>query len=115
MEVVMKNKVIFVLKIVLLVLIIAWVGIVVIDYFNARNTKDPSFCIKEEIRVYKQNGDLDRTLSKSEFDKMNKDEQDNLSYTYVCLGLGYKVYRYHRDFNAIEFGPFFISERQSAN
>ena len=31
----MKNKVIFILKIVLLVLIVVWVTLVVIDYFNA--------------------------------------------------------------------------------
>jgi len=111
----MKNKVIFILKIVLLVLIVVWVTLVVIDYFNARNTKDPSFCLKEEIRIYNQGGNLEKTIGKEEFEKMSKEEQDNLSYTYVCVGLGYKVYRYHRDFNAIEFGPFFIAERQSAN
>lgn len=111
----MKDKVIFGLKVVLLILIVAWVGIVVIDYFNARNTKDPSFCLKEEIRVYSQGGTLEKTMSMEDFNKLGKDEQDAMSYTYVCVGLGYKVYRYHREFNAIEFGPFFISERQSAN
>lgn len=108
----MKDKVIFALKILFLVLIVAWVSIVITDYFNARNGDDPKFCLKEKIHVYNASGNLVETISKTEF---NKEQSDDMLYTYECLGLGYKVYQYHRDFSAIEFGPFFISERQSAN
>ncbi len=111
----MKGKVVLVLKIVFLVLIVAWVGIVVIDYFNARNLKDSSFCLKEVVHIYNTNGELTKTMSKDEFEQLSSSEKDNTLYTSVCTGLGYKVYRYHREFNAIEFGPFFIEERQSAN
>lgn len=109
----MKDKILFVAKIVLLVFIVIWVGIVVIDYFNARNSKNPSFCIKEQVNIYNASGDLERTIGMDEFDKMSDSEKESTYYTYACTGLGYKVYRYHRDFSAIEFGPFFISERQS--
>lgn len=111
----MKDKIFFVLKILILVFLAAWVFIVVVDYFKAKNGDDAIFCIKEEVRIYNSSKELEKTIKMEEFNKMSDDEKNNLSYTYMCLGLGYKVYRYHRDFNAIEFGPFFIPERQSIN
>lgn len=111
----MKDKIVFGAKIVLLVLIVAWVGVVVVDYFNARNSKNPNFCIKEQVKIYSASGTLERTIGMDEFNNMSDSEKEATYYTYACTGLGYKVYRYHRDFSAIEFGPFFISERQSIN
>lgn len=111
----MKDKVILGLKIVFILVIVLWIGIVLVDYFNARNVKDPMFCLSQEIKVYNESGKLTKTMSKADFDKLSDNERDELSYTLVCTGLGYKVYRYHREFSAIEFGPFFIKERQQAN
>lgn len=114
LEDMMKEKVIFVLKILFIVFLFFWIGFVVIDYFNARNSRDPRFCLKQEVRVYNEVGTLTKTYKMNEFNQLDDSEKQELSYTYVCVGLGYKIYRYHRDFHAIEFGPFFISERQSA-
>ncbi len=114
----MKDKIVLGLKIVFLVVIIGWIGLVLIDYFNARGMQDdsqklPKFCIKQEIHVYDANGDLSNTLSMKDFNKMSETQKEGMNYTYECVGLGYKVYRYHREFKAIEFGPFFIQERMS--
>ena len=65
------------------------------------------------MKIFKDDGTLEKTISKKEFDAMTN--QENLKYTYKCVGLGYKVYRYHREFNAVEFGPFFIAERTGTN
>ncbi len=108
----MKNKIIFISKILLIVLLAIWVFVVVIDYFKVKKGNDAMFCIKEEVRVYNASKELEKTMKLGEFNQLSDDVKNNMSYTYMCLGLGYKVYRYHRDFNAIEFGPFFISERQ---
>ncbi len=111
----MKNKVKFVLKILLIVFLAAWVFTVVMDYFRVKKGNNAMFCLKEEVRIYNSSKELEKTMKVSEFDKLSEEEKNNMSYTYMCLGLGYKVYRYHRDFNAIEFGPFFIPERQNVN
>ena len=78
-----------IIKIVVLALIIAWIVCFFIDYFRARQSKTPVFCIKEETKKYD-----DGTV-------------------YSCTGLGYKMYRYDRSSVAtdLEFGPFFIKER----
>ena len=81
----MKDKVKLGIKIVFLVFIIAWMGILIRDY------------------------------SKKEFDALSENERNEMLYTYQCTGLGYKFFRYKREFNAIEFGPFFTKERQSVN
>lgn len=109
----MKNKIIFVLKILLIVFLAAWVFVVVMDYFKVKKGNDAVFCLKEEVRIYNSSKELEKTMKVNEFNQLSEEEKNSMSYTYMCLGLGYKVYRYHRDFNAIEFGPFFISERQS--
>lgn len=103
------------LKILVLILIIFWIGIVIVDYLNAKNSRDGSFCWSEEVKVYDKSGNVQKTYNMQEFSQLSDEEKKDLYYTYVCKGLGYKIYRYHREFNAIEFGPFFISERQNAN
>jgi len=86
----MKRVIVNVLKILIIVLIIAWICIIFVDYFKARDGQDPVFCIKEEVKTYS-----DGTV-------------------YSCVGLGYKAFRYERkSISAVEFGPFFIEERQS--
>lgn len=78
-----------VFKVVLLAIIIIWIIIFFIDYFRARQSKTPLFCISEETKEYD-----DGTV-------------------YSCTGLGYKMYKYNRSSvdATIEFGPFFIKER----
>ncbi len=111
----MKDKVKLGIKIVFLVFIIAWMGIVIMDYFKAKGGDNPQFCIKEEYHVYNESGNLIRDYSKKEFDALSENERNEMLYTYQCTGLGYKFFRYKREFNAIEFGPFFTKERQSVN
>ena len=87
----MKSKVTKgdIIKVIVLALVIIWIIIFFIDYFRARQSKTPIFCISEET---KENDD---------------------GTVYSCTGLGYKMYKYDRSsINAsIEFGPFFIKER----
>ena len=77
------------LNIILWTVIIAWVALVVIDYFRVRDEKKPLFCWFNETTTTYENGTVDE-----------------------CIGLGYKVIKYNReDFKAIEFGPFWIEDR----
>lgn len=78
-----------IIKIIILALVIIWIIIFFIDYFRARQSKTPLFCISEQTKEYD-----DGTV-------------------YSCTGLGYKMYKYDRDSveASIEFGPFFIQER----
>lgn len=78
-----------VIKIVVLTLIIIWIIIFFVDYFRAREAKMPIFCIMENTKKY-DDGEV-----------------------YSCTGLGYKMYKYDRSSidASIEFGPFFIQER----
>lgn len=86
-----KAKVFNILKIVVIVILAAWVLTIIIDYVRTVNGNNPMFCIHEETKTYPD------------------------GTTYICTGLGYKMYRYERDFNAVEFGPFFTKERTSVN
>lgn len=84
----MKDKLIFVLKILILVLIFLWIVVVFTDYFRVRQNKNPMFCISEVEHEYED------------------------GTTYICTGLGYKMIRYNRScLSASEFGPFIIKER----
>ena len=84
-----KVKVGDIVKVIILALVIVWIIIFFIDYFRARKSLRPIFCIHEETITYD-----DGTV-------------------YVCTGLGYKMYEYNRSSvsASIEFGPFFIKER----
>ena len=91
MELIDRNKIKKgdIIKIVILAIIIVWIICFFIDYFRARQSKDPIFCLIKETKEYD-----DGTV-------------------FSCTGLGYKMYRYNRtsiDTN-LEFGPFFIKER----
>lgn len=75
-------------NVVLWVLLIFWMGICLIDYFNVHNESEPYFCIKSGVTQY-DDGEVK-----------------------WCLGLGYKIYDYNRaSFNAIEYGPFWSKDR----
>ena len=87
----MKEVLNIIFKTLLLILVIVWVGIVVTDYLNTIHDKRLKFCLKESTHKY------------------------NDGTTYECVGLGYKMYKYERkSISATEFGPIFISERQSS-
>lgn len=111
----MKNIFKVGIKIVILILIVLWMGIVIMDYFKAKGGNNPNFCVSEEIHVYNEGGNLIKTYKMKEFDALSESEKSSMSYTYQCVGLGYKFYRYNREFKAIEFGPFFIKERLSVD
>ena len=72
--------------------VIFWICVVVlfavwiIDFVNVKNDKKPMFCIQEKTHKY-NDGTVDE-----------------------CIGLGYKIYNYHRDSIKIksQFAPFFI-------
>jgi len=78
-----------IIKIIILTVIILWIICFFIDYIRARQSKNPLFCIKENIVEYE-----DGTV-------------------YSCTGLGYKMYKYQRASIpiSVQFGPFFIKER----
>ena len=82
-----------VIKVVLLAIIIIWIIIFFIDYFRARQSKTPLFCISEETKEYD-----DGTV-------------------YSCTGLGYKMYKYNRSSvdATIEFGPFLLKKEQNSS
>lgn len=111
----MKNKVWLVVKVLVIVFIVAWIGVIVIDYFNAKNNKDMKFCVNEIVHIYGIDG---KEVEQRDGKGFQEADYEDYSYTYECKGLGYKLYRYYRTdtnppFKAVEFGPFFIKERQS--
>lgn len=78
-----------VVNIILWVILLAWMVLVLVDYFKVRDEKDPIFCWWNKQTYQYENGTVEE-----------------------CTGLGYKVIKYNReDFKAIEFGPFWITDR----
>lgn len=82
----LKKTIIFILKIVIIVVIVAWIALFVFDYFRATNGTKPTICLKEE------------TI-----------EVENGTY-YRCTSFGYKYYEYvDNDQNtSYGFGAAFI-------
>lgn len=79
-----------VMNVVLWVVLFAWMGVCLIDFYNVHKSKAPIFCISKKTTKY-DDGTVDS-----------------------CTGLGYKVYTYKRDsFKAIEFGPFWSKDRSN--
>ena len=78
-----------IINIIFWLILLAWMAIVLVDYFKVRDEKEPIFCwFNEQTHEY-ENGTVKE-----------------------CTGLGYKVINYNReDFKAIEFGPFWIKDR----
>lgn len=86
----MKNKVVFVLKILILVLLFCWIVVVFSDFFRVvHQGKEPMFCLSKTVNNYEDGS------------------------TTICVGVGYKAIKYERTcISATEFGPFIIKERQ---
>lgn len=82
----MKRIIENIVKVLIILLVVAWIVIIFIDFFRTRSEKNPMFCISENIKSY--------------------DDGE----TYECIGLGYKMYRYNRKCSGIQFGPFFLKE-----
>lgn len=89
-----KKSVVFkIINIVLWLLLIVWMSLVLLDFVNIKNNKDPKYCW---------------------FNKRVTEYSDG-SVT-ECSGIGYKVIKYERSsYNAIEFGPFWIKDRTKDN
>ena len=76
--------------------IVFWVCIVILaviwltDFFRMRDNKEPVFCLSKKTH---------------EFDDGTVDE---------CVGLGYKIYDYHRESlnGAHQFSPFFVGMKK---
>ena len=66
----MKSKIITILKVLVLVVIIAWMVLFVVDYFRARGGEKPLVCLSESTK----------TNSKGTY--------------YQCVSLGYKYFEY---------------------
>lgn len=83
-----KNIIVSIFNFVLTIVIFGVVGMAVIDFINVNQEKEPIFCIHEEWTQYD-----DGTVE-------------------LCVGVGYKVYRYNREsIKGSEFGPFWIEEK----
>lgn|SRR5574344_18220 len=79
-----------VMNVVLWIILIAWMAVCLIDFYNVHKEKEPMFCIKTGTTTYS-----DGTVK-------------------WCLGAGYKIYNYNRaSFKAIEFGPFWSKDRSA--
>lgn len=78
-----------IIKVIVLSIIIIWIICFFIDYFRARQSKNPVFCLTHSVTEYSD------------------------GTTYSCTGFGYKFYRYERTSIpiSVQFGPFFIQER----
>ena len=55
----MKNKIWLVVKILILVFIVVWIGMLVMDYFNAKNNKNMQFCMSESVYIYENGKNTD--------------------------------------------------------
>ena len=77
-----------IINFVLWVVIFAWMGVCLVDFYNTQTEKEPKFTFKEETHTY--------------------DDGDVKIYT----GLGYKIFYYNRkSYNAIQYGPFWLKDR----
>ena len=78
-----------ILDILMWVVLISWVVMVIVDFVRVRGKNEPYFCWFNKHTTTYENGTVDE-----------------------CMGIGYKVINYNReDFKAVEFGPFWISDR----
>ena len=83
-----NNIIVSIFNFILTIVIFGVVGMAVIDFINVNQEKEPIFCIHEEWTQYD-----DGTVE-------------------LCVGVGYKVYRYNREsIKGSEFGPFWIEEK----
>lgn len=88
-----KSVVLRIINIALWVLLLAWMALVILDFINIKNNKDPKYCWFNNKTTEYSDGSVTE-----------------------CSGIGYKVIKYNRaSYNAIEFGPFWIKDRTKDN
>ena len=77
-----------IINIVLWIVLFAWMGVCLVDFFNTKAGRSPVFCLKKETTNYSDG-------------KVN-----------TCTGLGYKIFNYRRtSFSGDEYGPFWSKDR----
>lgn len=77
-----------IINLILTLAVLGWAGMMLYDYFQVSNEKEPKFCLEENVIEH------------------------NDGVTKECKGIGYKIYRYDREsFKGLDFGPFWIKER----
>lgn len=87
----MKKVIFTIIKIVILIVIVAWMGLFVTDYFRAQNGEKPLVCLNERTVV-------------SDGTKV----EAGATY-YSCTSFGYKYYTYTKSGESkTGFGPAFI-------
>jgi len=81
-----------VMNVFLWIVLLVWMAICLIDFYNVSQENEPKFCLSRSTTQY-SDGTVD-----------------------TCVGLGYKVFNYKREsFRAIEFGPFWGKDRTAEN
>ena len=87
-----KGYTVAALRIIIWVLIIGWMSIVACDFLRAKKSKDPIFCIKNDV-ITEEDGN-----------------------TYICTGLGYKYYSTVKESYVMKkFVPFWADEEEVGN
>ena len=87
----MKKMIFTVVKVIIIIAIVAWMGLFITDYFRAQNGEKPLFCLNEKTVV-------------SDGSKVEAG-----ATCYICTSLGYKYYTYSKSGEAkTGFGPAFI-------
>lgn len=80
------------LKFFIIFMVVAWMAMVLIDYYRTKNDKEPLFCINNTV-IREKDGNI-----------------------YVCKGLGYKYYNYDKDsYTLKKFEPFWIKPTEGNN
>ena len=78
------------LKFFIIFMIVAWMGMVVYDFYRTKNNNEPLFCISNEVE--------ERVDGK----------------IYICNGIGYKYYNYVMEsYNLKKFEPFWIKSSEA--
>ena len=81
-----------IINVILWIVLLLWIAVCLIDFYNVKKGNDPKFCITKETITY-SDGTVDS-----------------------CLGAGYRVYVYNRNsYKAREFGPFWRKDRTANN
>ncbi len=85
-----KSMVSRVINVILWIVLFAWMGICLVDFFKTRSLSEPIFCLSKETTTYED------------------------GKVYSCTGLGYKIYHYDRkSFSGYEYGPFWAKDRST--
>lgn len=77
-----------IMNVVLWIILIVWMAVCLVDFYNVKQEKEPMFTFKNGTTKY---------------------SDGNVKW---YLGAGYKIYKYNRScYTAIEYGPFWSEDR----